>query len=285
MVQPLSPISLSALEILQLKSCLDAIGTNGFVQELANFALLLSDAEMILISGFFHEATPVSLFSNHSAAKKSELIEPYLAKAYILDPLYERFLEKRGDEVVRLADYAPENFVDSDYFRLFYEGFGLSDEIMAIIHMSDRAALSVSLGCTDPGAVLDSTKLRAMLPVLVSLCKRHWVSFSPEDPEGQGRLAAHLKQSFRQFGSSVLSPKEGEIVRLILKGHSSKSIALMFGNSPDTIKVHRRRIFSKLGISAQGEIVSMFLEALEKAPPGTTQDPLVFLKGAGDRPA
>ncbi|MCY1250836.1 Bacterial regulatory protein, luxR family [compost metagenome] len=54
-----------------------------------------------------------------------------------------------------------------------------------------------------------------------------------------------------------VSVREAEVIRLMLKGHSTKSIARHLGNSPETVKVHRKRIYSKLKISSQGELFSL----------------------------
>ncbi|MEO5756764.1 MAG: helix-turn-helix transcriptional regulator [Mesorhizobium sp.] len=79
------------------------------------------------------------------------------------------------------------------------------------------------------------------------------------------------------FGTSVLSNRESEIVRLILKGHSSKSTARLLGNSPETVKVHRKRIYAKMRIASQGELFSIFLRAVSCMPPDGQDDPLVYL--------
>ena len=83
--------------------------------------------------------------------------------------------------------------------------------------------------------------------------------------------------AFDAFGSSVLSPREGEIARMILKGHSSKAIARVFDNSPETIKVHRKRIYSKIGVASQGELLSVFLGSLSRMPATASGDPLSYL--------
>lgn len=69
-----------------------------------------------------------------------------------------------------------------------------------------------------------------------------------------------------------LSLREAEVVRLMLKGHSTKSMARLMGNSPETVKVHRKRIYSKLGICSQGELFSRFLGTQDWAPMGESQD-------------
>jgi DNA-binding CsgD family transcriptional regulator len=80
-----------------------------------------------------------------------------------------------------------------------------------------------------------------------------------------------------QFGTSRLSDREAEVARLILQGHSSKAIARILGNSPETVKFFRKRIHTKLGLASSAELFSLFLTALCAAPQGTNDDPLVHL--------
>jgi DNA-binding NarL/FixJ family response regulator len=45
-------------------------------------------------------------------------------------------------------------------------------------------------------------------------------------------------------------------------GHSTKSIARELGIAPGTVMVHKRNLFSKLGITSQYELFSRFIDAL-----------------------
>lgn len=57
----------------------------------------------------------------------------------------------------------------------------------------------------------------------------------------------------------ALSPREGEIVRLVMKGMSTHSIALLLDISPWTVSTHLRRIFLKLSVSSRAEMVAQVL--------------------------
>jgi len=65
-----------------------------------------------------------------------------------------------------------------------------------------------------------------------------------------------------KFAHGVLSERELEIARLILRGYSSKAMAQRLGISPETIKVHRRHLYAKLNISSHPELFSMFIREL-----------------------
>lgn len=93
----------------------------------------------------------------------------------------------------------------------------------------------------------------------------------------QGAIGLHVEAAMRRFGSSCLSDREAEVARLILQGHSSKVIARLLGNSPETVKVFRKRIHTKLGLATSAELFSLFLAALCAAPEGCVDDPLTHL--------
>ena len=100
----------------------------------------------------------------------------------------------------------------------------------------------------------------------------------PPDAFGvHGAMGLHVMSAMAHFGTSRLSEREAEVARLILQGHSSKAIARMLGNSPETVKVFRKRIHSKLGLATSAELFSLFLAALCAAPHGSTDDPLIHL--------
>jgi DNA-binding CsgD family transcriptional regulator len=90
-----------------------------------------------------------------------------------------------------------------------------------------------------------------MSPIICPLAGHHWSSRLPLPRSHVAPPAA--------IDHASLTPREREIVTLILKGHSSISIAALLSLSPETVKVHRRRIYAKLNISSQAELFRVFL--------------------------
>ena len=97
---------------------------------------------------------------------------------------------------------------------------------------------------------------------------------------GQGAMGQHVAATLSRFGASRLSDREAEVARLILCGYSSKVIARMLGNSPETVKVFRKRIHTKLGLASSAELFSLFLAALCVDPQDAADDPLNSLFSA-----
>lgn len=263
-----------------ISECIDAVGLPGFAPAIARLCETASGYTSTLLGAFFEGHPPVILFDNLGDQHCDTTIEPYVAFAYLLDPLYDVFRSGIGDRVVPLADCVPDDFKTSEYYRAFYLETGLSDETSIFIRFNKNACLVLSLGSRDEGFALSNdgyAALQRLLPVVGALCRRHWPTLEPSSIKTKSRLGHHLEKSFDRFGTSVLSDRESEIVRLVLKGHSSKSVARVLGNSPETVKVHRKRIYAKLNIASQGELFSMFIDALSQTPPNATGDPLAYL--------
>ena len=69
---------------------------------------------------------------------------------------------------------------------------------------------------------------------------------SPLDPRAAREILA-ARQS--PAGADALSPREGEILRLVADGHANKAIALRLGISEKTVKNHLSAVFQKLGVT------------------------------------
>jgi two-component system, NarL family, nitrate/nitrite response regulator NarL len=59
---------------------------------------------------------------------------------------------------------------------------------------------------------------------------------------------------------TILSPREGEIVKLVAQGLDNKSIAHKLGITHWTVATYLRRVFSKLGVSSRTAMIAKLLE-------------------------
>ncbi|MDO0901323.1 response regulator transcription factor, partial [Enterobacter hormaechei] len=67
--------------------------------------------------------------------------------------------------------------------------------------------------------------------------------------------------SVQQLKGARLTARELDVGRLMLSGCSSKEIARKLEISVETVKVHKKHMYSKLGIKSQSELFSIFLQA------------------------
>ncbi|MEC9368760.1 MAG: LuxR C-terminal-related transcriptional regulator, partial [Pseudomonadota bacterium] len=163
-------------------------------------------------------------------------------------------------------DIAPEDFEESGYFNRYYKGSGVSDEVNMIAPASDRVCIAYSLERAmrnSPFSKEEIANFEATLPVVAACCARHWQITRRPDGNGEPDLKHQkLLERMETLGKDTLTPRESEIVQLVLKGHSNLSIGENLGLSVETVKVHRRNIYRKLNISSLSELYSFALQHL-----------------------
>lgn len=273
--------------LAKVAAAIAAVGSQGFPKAIADLCMHVSHYDSAFICAFFAGDKPLPLYSDLSEEQDRRIVIPYVGSAYLLDPFYDLFKHSVGDRIVALSECAPDDFRSSDYYRMFYADTDLNDEMGIFVGLGPEKAILISLGVRHDRIDLSQRSklmLQALVGVIANLCRQHWPRLAPSPQPGSGRRDNHLENAFEMFATSVLSNRESEIVRLILKGHSSKSMARVLGNSPETVKVHRKRIYAKMGITSQGELFSIFLRALSCMPPEGQDDPLSYLEGFAPAP-
>lgn len=83
-------------------------------------------------------------------------------------------------------------------------------------------------------------------------------SQKPVEAPRVGRWTRQCALVSAQYG---LSPREGEVLRLLAKGRDAAYIATFFVISPHTAKTHIHNVYKKLGIHSQQELIDVVEEA------------------------
>ena len=241
----------------------------------------LSGYQSTLVVWLSSEHRPIHLYDDLPEEFAGTTRKAWFDGAYLLDPFIGLFEKGAPDGIYRLQDIAPDNFFDGEYYRSYYLKTGLTDEVGLLINLDHEHAVMLSLGNRDsqPADVAQLTDLQTAMPVLIQLCRRQQSA-----DEGQINFSAPLDRAFRNFGRDHLSKRECEVVQLILKGHSNKSIAQLLDISVDTVKVFNKRFHAKLDISSQAELFSLFLEAISLVPFDADVDPLTHYLEITRRP-
>ncbi|MEX2964129.1 helix-turn-helix transcriptional regulator [Microbulbifer sp. TYP-18] len=204
---------------------------------------------------------------------RSHHVALYENAAYVLDPYYRSAIDRGVEGVFSLSDVAPAGFEQSEYFSLYYQQTGLIDEICYLFKDSQGTLVSVSLArrqSTRVFSAADLRNLKTIEPVVRSILLR-WSQAQSHD---NNNFEEHLDQALQNFGQSILTPKECDIVYLLLHGHSMRSVAQKLDNSQETIKHHRKNIYQKLDISSQSELFYLFIDSVRTNAGHRGTDPL-----------
>ena len=192
------------------------------------------------------------------------LFQDYLKGLYLLDPFYIANRESPRSGLFRLQDVAPECFEQTDYYQRYFRLNIVTDEVHINVQLDDERTLSFSVG-SQCRFSLEQTALLGLVQPWVAALMRQRLNFEREPkeapeltPNWQSRLEAATEQL-----TTPLTAREMEVGLLLLSGCSNKEIARKLAISAETVKVHRKHMYSKLGIKSQSELFSLFLQAQE----------------------
>lgn len=189
----------------------------------------------------------------------------YLGGAYLLDPFFHEHRKGKVEGVRRLVEVAPDHFLRTQYYNNYYRQTTLLDEVAVFATITDSITLTACLGrdrsSGKPFAKREIDALRRHEMTLSALLESHWRDYRPEESAGAAPapLDQRLREVLEQDHGIKLSPRQAEVALFILRGHSSLSIGLHLQVSPQTVKVFRRQLYAKCGISSQAELFALLM--------------------------
>jgi DNA-binding CsgD family transcriptional regulator len=254
-----------------LAAAVGAIGTPGFASKLVAALAHVVPFDYSVIFAYCGSARPIDLFDNFPLGKRRVFVDDYQAGPYLLDPLFIARPEAWGPGPHRVADLAPDRFLQSQYFQSYYVQTGLSEEIAFFvpIHGETRVVFSLMRDAArlPPFALRERKRLALVAPLVSAASAQHWRDVESRfsdggNPRPIAEAAPILESAFHRFGEGRLTAREAEIVELVLKGNSSEAIGKQLGIATGTVRIHRKNIYMKLGISSQGELFSRFVASI-----------------------
>ena len=251
-----------------LAEAVAGVGTAAGPGALLAFVDALLPFSSSLVTVFARHGPPVLLYDDIPPERREVVVGSYLKGAYLLDPFYEHVLEGRGNRVIRLRDIEPDHFRRTEFYRNYYADTRLADEIGISVERTDGSHVFVSIGLDHGDGSFSRRgrdRLDSFLPVVAALLLRHW-DRPPSGDEavspGRAGLNRTLDETLKRDEFHCLTEREREIVALMLKGHSSKSIARDLDIAVGTVKNHRKNVYRKLSITSQPLLFARFLRLI-----------------------
>jgi DNA-binding CsgD family transcriptional regulator len=241
-----------------------------FAPALARALRQVAPFDYNVVFGYRGEDRPLDLYDDFGSLKRDIFVSMYQAGPYLLDPFFHASRNDVAPGLYRMRDLAPDRFYQSEYYRSYYMQTGLTEEIGFFLATGDGARVVISLmraGHSPSFNTREMAALHAVAPVVIAAAERHWRGLSQRFDAAPETLPAEttLREAFAAFGRHRLTQREGEVVALVLRGHSSEAIATALKIAPGTVKIHRKNIYAKLGIGSQAELFSLFLASLSGA--------------------
>ncbi|MDA7964919.1 helix-turn-helix transcriptional regulator [Ruegeria sp.] len=243
----------------QLAQVILAIESSEFAQHLRVWLGGLCRFDNITMLAFFENRKPEVFVTEAAEHRVFERISShYVNGAYLLDPFYTLHKTGASDGLYRLADVAPDQFQRNEYFKSYYQRTTLVDELAFFSRPAPGVSITICIGRDASTAsrfsARDLAAAHRIAPVVNALATRNWRDLKGAKDASTENAAETLRRRLTEEKSISLSARQSEIALLILQGHSSISIGLTLGISPQTVKVIRKQLYKKCSISSQGEL-------------------------------
>jgi DNA-binding CsgD family transcriptional regulator len=83
-----------------------------------------------------------------------------------------------------------------------------------------------------------------------------------------------IDMAFKTFGESILSPREKDVLELMLRGYGTDISAERLNIALETVRRHRKSIYRKLDVSSQTDLFSLFINSMSCIGEAAGADPL-----------
>lgn len=185
----------------------------------------------------------------------------YLTRLYVLDPFYRVFADNNQFGFYTLSEIAPEEF--ENIYNSYFNYLELADEIGYLFDIGDDTCLHIDLSRFGENAEFEPKVLSFLAGIFESidyLVKQHHKQLANEATNS----GSEVEYVLEKFGLDVLTKKEYETCQLLLQGYSAKSIAERMDIGYETVKMHKKNIYSKCHISSQAELLALFIDILQQ---------------------
>lgn len=210
------------------------------------------------------------------------LTDDYLERSYLLDPFYMApFEANHKSDVFHLIDITPDGFYLSDYYKTQYAGAGLLDDLQYWNQVEQDLRITINFARSKESRFYSSQEVaqfKQLLPILNAAISAFWAARKNDfSPAGSGviDMRQRLDSARKNFGRSVLTEREQQVVQTMLAGYSTKAAAQKLAISPETVHMHRKNIYTKLDISSQAEVFTLFLDSVAESDGSLDVDPLL----------
>ena len=253
-----------------LSQCIDSIGQDSFPQRLGAVLKAIAGYDYSVSFAYHQNEQPICLHHSFSPAEGVIFVDDYLKGPYLLDPFSPAWGRWVVSGLYGWRYIAPDRFLQSEYYRSYYVRTGLAEEICYIFYLPDDVAVASSLmrsGASPRFSAREFKLLESLASIVTSLAQRHWQDVPNWFEEGITAPGSVGNRSIVEntvtavFGARI-TPRETQVVAQVLEGHSSESISKSLGISAGTVRIHRRNVYAKLGISSQQELFSIFFKKI-----------------------
>lgn len=227
---------------------------------------------------YHRDLPPQSLYHDIPNTALNCQIERYLEGPFREDPFYQTSMDRPRARIYRLSRVTAGNLQLSDYYRNYYADTGTVDEAVYVSKLRAGNVINISMmRLPHHGEFTNEQyeRLYMMADPVAELLKSH----SERDDFAVANLIQpgidhQINLAFSTFGASLLSPREKDVLELMLRGYGTNTSGQRLNIALETVRRHRKSIYRKLDVSSQTDLFSLFINSMSCLGQAAGADPL-----------
>lgn len=261
-----------------LSQAIAALGTDNFFPALIAAVNGQVKIQFPQIWLYHRDLPPRILYHEIPENELASQVDQYLDGPYREDPFYQTSMHQPRSKIYRLSRVTMGKLQESDYYHNYYADTGTCDEAiyLAKLHAGNVINLSMMrLKENGPFSDEEYEMLYLLAEPVSELLKSHSEhnDFAATNLIQPG-IDHQIDLAFRTFGQSLLSPREKDVMELMLRGYGTDISAERLGIAVETVRRHRKSIYRKLDVSSQTDLFSLFLNSMSCLGEAAGNDPL-----------
>ncbi len=217
----------------------------------------------------YHEIPPNAI---------QDQIDDYLDGPYREDPFFQASINQPKSKIYRLGRVSLGKLEESAYYREYYADTGTVDEAVYVSKLQGGNVINLSmmrLPKHGPFSDDDYQALYSLSESVSALIRTHSENhqFAVNNLIQPG-IDHQVDLAFRTFGTSLLSPREKDVLELMLRGYGTHTSAERLDIALETVRRHRKSIYRKLDVNSQSDLFSLFINSLSCLGEARGEDPL-----------
>jgi DNA-binding CsgD family transcriptional regulator len=227
---------------------------------------------------YHRDLPPQVLYHEIPPAAVASQVDQYLDGPYQEDPFFQASMNQPKSKIYRLSRVTAGKLEQSDYYRSYYSDTGTVDEAVYLAKLGGGSVINLSMmRLPKHGEFSDQEyeSLYLLAEPVSELLKSH----SSHDEFAatyliQPGIDHQIDVAFKTFGESILSPREKDVLELMLRGYGTDISAERLNIALETVRRHRKSIYRKLDVSSQTDLFSLFINSMSCIGEAAGADPL-----------
>ncbi|WP_116366659.1 response regulator transcription factor [Parahaliea mediterranea] len=227
---------------------------------------------------YHRDLPPRVLYHEIPAHAVPTQIDRYLEGPFREDPFYQASINQPRSKIYRLSRITHNKLQESAYYNDYYRETGAVDEAVYLARLHAGNVINLSMmRLPQHGEFSDKEyeSLYLLAEPVSELLKRHSEhnDFAITNLIQPG-INHQIDLAFRTFGASMLSPREKDVLEMMLRGYGTDISAQKLDIAVETVRRHRKSIYRKLDVNSQTDLFSLFINAMSCLGEAAGADPL-----------